>query len=172
MANTPIIPGVPTPASGDPKCALTLCGRIIAQVDCIIIIMQGTNGCIDLQFFGKDGKPLDLTRFTEIQIMLYNEYDCTIANFWWPEIPTGCKGLLMTILQYTDAKGVIHNKGKVRICLDAACTKTSPSSIFAEILLTELTTAGTAETSGIPCLQVARITRSRIYENGCDDGCS
>jgi hypothetical protein len=78
----------------------------------------------------------------------------------------------MTILQYTDAKGVIHNKGKVRICLDPACTKTSPSSIFAEILLTELTTAGTPETSGIPCLQVARITRSRIYENGCDDGCS
>ena len=80
MANTPIIPGVPTPISGDPKCALTLCGRIIAQVDCVIIIMQGTNGCIDIQFFGKDGKPLDLTRFSEIQIMLYNEFDCTVAN--------------------------------------------------------------------------------------------
>ena len=172
MANTPIIPGVPTPISGDPKCALTLCGRIIAQVDCVKIIMQGTNGCIDLQFFGTDNKPLDLTKFTEIQIMLYNEFDCTIANFWWPSIPTGCKGLLMTILQYTDAKGVIHNKGMIRICLDPACTKTSPSGIFAEILLTELTTAGTVETSGIPCLQVAKIIPSRIYENGCDDGCS
>ena len=154
------------------KCALTLCGRIIAQVDCVKIIMQGTNGCIDLQFFGEDNKPLDLTKFTEIQIMLYNEFDCTIANFWWPSIPTGCKGLLMTILQYTDAKGVIHNKGMIRICLDPACTKTSPTGIFAEILLTELTTAGTAETSGIPCLQVAKIIPSRIYENGCDDGCS
>ena len=171
MADIPIIPGVPTPISGDPNCALTLCGRIIAQVECIMIIMQGTDACIDIQFFDKDGKPLDLTKYTEIQIMLYNEFDCTIANFWWPAIPTGCKGLIMTILQYTDAKHVIHNKGLVRICLDPVCTKTSPSAIFAEILLTELTTAGTSETSGIPCLQVANIIASRIHENGCDDGC-
>ena len=171
MANTPIIPGVPTPISGDPKCALTLCGRIIAQVDCVTVIMQGTSACIDMQFFDKDGTVLDLTRFSEIQIMLYNEFDCTIANFWWPAVPTGCKGLLMTILQYTDAKGVIHNEGLVRVCLDPTCTKTSPSAIFAEILLTELTTAGTADTSGIPCLQVATIIPSRIYKNGCDDGC-
>ena len=172
MANRPIIPGVPTPNTGDPKCALTLCGRIIAQVDCIIIIMQGTNGCIDLQFFDKDGKPLDLTKYSEIQIMLYNEFDCTVANFWWPSIPTGCKGLLMTILQYVNSKGQIVNKGKIRICLDPACTKTSPSAIFAEILLTELSTGGQVETSGIPCLQVAQITPSRIYQNGCDTGCS
>lgn len=171
MANTPIIPGVPTPISGDPKCALTLCGRIIAQVDCVTVIMQGTNACIDIQFFGKDGKVLDLSKFSEIQIMLYNEFDCTIANFWWPAVPTGCKGLIMTILQYIDANNVVQNKGKIRICLDAACTKTSPSAIFAEILLTELTTAGTVDISGIPCLQVAKITPSRIYENGCDDGC-
>ena len=146
MANTPIIPGVPTPINGDPTCALTLCGKIIAQVDCIIVIMQGTDGCIDIQFFGKDGTLLDLTNYTSLQIMLYNEFDCTVANFWWPDIPTGCKGFLMTILQYTDAKGIIHNKGKVRICLSAACTKSmSPSSIFAEILLTDLATGGTAE---------------------------
>ena len=171
MANTPIIPGVPTPASGDPKCALTLCGRIIAQVDCIKVIMQGTSACIDIQFFGKDSKPLDLARFTEIQIMLYNEFVCTVANFWYPDVPTGCKGFTMTILQYTDAKGRIHNEGLVRICLDSACTKISPTAISAEILLTELTTAGTAETFGISCLQVARIAPSKIYENGCDDGC-
>ena len=172
MANTPIIPGVPTPVNRDPKCALTLCGRIIAQVDCVLVIMQGTNGCIDIQFFDKAGLPLDLTTYTEIQIMLYNEFDCTVANFWWPAIPTGCTGLLMTILQYTNSKGAIVNKGMVRLCLDPACTKTSPSGIFAEILLTELTTAGTSETSGIPCLQVARITPSRIHTNGCADGCS
>ncbi len=171
MANTPIIPGVPTPASGDPKCALTLCGRIIAQVDCIKIIMQGTSACIDIQFFGADGKPLDLSKFTEIQIMLYNEFDCTVANFWWPDVPTGCKGFPMTIMQYIDDKGRLHNEGLVRICLDTACTKISPTAIFAEILLTELTTAGTAETFGISCLQVAKIAPSKIYENGCDDGC-
>jgi len=170
VANTPIIPGVPTPKSGDPNCALTYCGRIIAQVDCIVIIMQGTTACIDIQFFDKDGLPLDLSKFTEIQIMLYNEFDCTVANFWWPAIPTGCKGLLMTILQYTK-NGVIYNKGKIRICLDAACTKTSPSAIFAEILLTELNTGGSVEIFGIPCLQVATIIPSRIHENGCDDGC-
>ncbi len=172
MDHTQIITTDHTPITGAPTCALTLCGKIIAQVDCIIVIMQGTDGCIDIQFFDKDGKLLDLSKYTEIQIMLYNEFDCTVANFWWPSIPTGCKGLLMTILQYTDSKGVIHNKGKIRICLDPACTKASPSAIFAEILLTESTTAGTAETSGIPCLQVAKIIASRIYENGCDDGCS
>ena len=171
MANTPIIPGVPTPINGDPKCALTLCGKIIAQVDCIKIIMQGTSACIDIQFFGIDSKPLDLSKFTEIQIMLYNEYDCTIANFWWPDVPTGCKGFPMTIMQYIDDKGRLHNEGLVRICLDTACTKISPTAIFAEILLTELTTAGTAETFGISCLQVAKIAPSKIYENGCDDGC-
>ena len=171
MANTPIIPGVPTPASGDPKCALTLCGRIIAQVDCIKIIMQGTSACIDIQFFGIDSKPLDLSKFTEIQIMLYNEFDCTVANFWWPDVPTGCKGFPMTIMQYIDDRGRLHNEGLVRICLDTACTKISPTAIFAEILLTELTTAGTAETFGISCLQVAKIAPSKIYENGCDDGC-
>jgi len=171
VANTPIIPGVPTPINGDPKCALTLCGKIIAQVDCIKIIMQGTSACIDIQFFGIDSKPLDLSKFTEIQIMLYNEYDCTIANFWWPDVPTGCKGFPMTIMQYIDDKGRLHNEGLVRICLDTACTKISPTAIFAEILLTELTTAGTAETFGISCLQVAKIAPSKIYENGCDDGC-
>ncbi len=172
MANTPIIPGVPTPINGDPKCALTLCGKIIAQVDCVKVIMQDTDGCIDLQFFGIDNKPLDLSKFTEIQIMLYDEFDCTVANFWWPSVPTGCKGLIMTILQYVNAKGQIVNKGQIRICLDRACTKGSPSNIFAEILLTDLTTAGTAETTGIPCLQVAKIIPSRIFQNGCDDGCS
>jgi len=171
VSNTPIIPGVPTPISGDPKCALTLCGRIIAQVDCVAIIMQGTNACIDIQFFDKDGQVLDLSSYSEIQIMLYNEFDCTIANFWYPDVPTGCKGLLMTILQYTDTNGIIHNEGLIRICLDPACTKTSPSGIFAEILLTELTTDGAADTSGIPCLQVASIIQSRIYANGCDSGC-
>jgi hypothetical protein len=176
VANTPIIPGVPTPISGDPKCALTLCGRIIAQVDCVTIIMQGTSACIDIQFFDRDGGVLDLSKFDEIQIMLYNEFECTIANFWYPDIPTGCKGLLMTVLQYTDTSGVIHNEGLVRICLDSICTKTSPSAIFAEILLTELTTSGSTggseDISGIPCLQVATIIPSRIYKNGCADGCN
>jgi hypothetical protein len=173
VANTPIIPGVPTPISGDPKCALTLCGRIIAQVDCIKIIMQGTDACIDMQFFDASGHPMDLTKFVEIQIMLYNEFDCTVANFFWPNVPTGCKGFIITVLQYTDAKGVIHNKGLIRICLDAKCTALmSPSAIFAEILLTELSTSGIPEVSGIPCLQVATIIPSRININGCQDGCS
>lgn len=36
--------------SGDPTCAVTICGRLIAQVDCIKYIMQGTSVCIDIQF--------------------------------------------------------------------------------------------------------------------------
>ena len=66
---------------------------IIAQVECIIIIMQGTTACIDIQFFNKEGKPLDLDRFDEIQILLFNELECAVANFCWPDFtPTGsCK---------------------------------------------------------------------------------
>ena len=187
MARRPIIPGVPTPS--DPQCALTYCGRIAAQVDCIKYIMQGTTACIDIQLFGSDDKPLDLDDFCDIQIQLTNELECVIANFWWPDIPSGAKGLLIDILQYSDTDGKIYNKGLLRICLTANCTKVSPGNIFAEILLTECADANTGETAitgvgptgafptgteeifGIPCLWVGTILESKIYKNGNDSGC-
>jgi len=86
MAN--IIPGVPTPNSGDPTCVLSVCARIIAQVDCIVYILQGTTACIDIQLFDADGEPLNLDRLKEIQVLLFNELDCPLVNFWWPEVPT------------------------------------------------------------------------------------
>lgn len=180
-----IIPGVGTPS--DPSCALTLCGRIIAQVDCIKYIMQGTSACIDIQFFGADGKPLDLDRFCDIQIQLTNEFECVVANFWYPDIPSGARGFLLDILQYTDTSGTIHNKGIIRICLTSACTKTSPGNIFAEILLTECANGNTGDPTGvgptgafptstvdvfgIPCLLIAKILESKIYKNGNASGC-
>lgn len=186
MANqTPIIPGVPTPS--DPQCALTYCGRIAAQVDCIKYIMQGTTACIDFQLFGADDLPLNLDNFCDIQIQLDNELECVIANFWYPDIPSGARGFLLDILQFTDTSGTIHNEGMIRICLSSACTKTSPGNIFAEILLTECANAntgnptgvgptgafptGTPEVFGIPCLWVATILESKIYKNGSDSGC-
>ena len=84
-----IVPGVPTPS--DPSCALTLCGRIIAQVDCIKYIMQGTTACIDFQLFGANNLPLNLNNFCDIQIQLTNEFECVVANFWYPDIPSGAR---------------------------------------------------------------------------------
>lgn len=181
----PIIPGVPTPS--DPQCSLTFCGRIIAQVDCIKYIMQGTTACIDIQLFGADDKPLNLDNFCDIHIQLTNELDCVVANFWWPDIPSGSKGFLIDILQYTDTSGKIHNEGMLRICLTADCTKVSPGNVFAEILLTECPSGntgdptgvgptgdfptGTVEVFGIPCLWVATILESKIHKNGGDSGC-
>jgi len=181
MAN--IIPGVPTPS--DPSCALTICGRIIAQVDCIKYIMQGTSACIDIQFFGADGQPLDLDRFCEMQIQLTNEFECVVANFWYPGVPTGSKGFDIEILQYTTTGGHIVNKGLVRICLSTNCTLTSPGAVSAEIILKECLLTGEqgiltgvptptgadGETFGIPCLLIANILNSKIAKNGGDSGC-
>ena len=185
----PIIPGVPTPS--DPQCSLTYCGRIIAQVDCIKYIMQGTTACIDIQLFGNNDLPLNLDNFCDIHIQLTNELECVVTNFWYPDIPSGAKGFLIDILQFTDTSGVIHNEGLIRICLSAACTAaTGPGAISAEILLTECaggnypTTydptgvgptgalpTGSAEVYGIPCLWVATILESKIAKNGGNSGC-
>jgi len=169
------IPGVPTPNSGDPKCAISMCARIIAQVDCIVVIFQGTTACIDIQLFNAEGLPLDLTNITELQVLLFNELDCPIANFWYPAVPTGCKGFEIEILQYEETDGTIVNEGLIRICLDSSCTGTSPGPVFAELKLTEATgTTGSPsqEIYGIGCMQVAVIKESKIYNSNCDDGCS
>ena len=182
MAN--IIPGVPTPS--DPSCALTYCGRIIAQVDCIKYIMQGTSACIDIQLFNANGKPLNLDTICDIHIQLTNELECVVANFWYPDVPSGSKGFLIDILQYTDTSGTIYNEGLIRICLPSSCTYVSPGNIMAEILLTECggntgdptgvgptgaLPTGSAEIYGIPCLWVATIVESKIAQNGGDSGC-
>lgn len=130
-----IIPGALS--AGDPTCVLTVCGRIAAQVDCIKYIMQGTSACIDVQFFNADGSLLDLDDFCNIQIQLTNEYECVVANFWYPGVPTGSRGFDIEILQHTVTGGRIANKGLVRICLSDICTLTSPGAIFVEILLKE-----------------------------------
>ena len=126
--------------------------------------------------------------FCDIHLQLFNELDCVVANFWYPAIPSGSKGFLIDILQYTDSKGVIQNEGLIRICLTADCTKTSPGALYAEILLTECASqatgnptgvgptgappSGTPEIFGIGCLQVGIILESRIHKNGGNTGCS
>lgn len=178
-----ITPKVPT--SGDPTCVLTICSRIIAQVDCIKYVMQGTSACIDIQFFESDGTPLNLDRFCDIQIQLTNEYDCVVVNFWHPTVLTGSRGFEIDILQYITTNGEIVNKGLLRICLSDVCTLTSPGAIFAEILLKECLLTGEeqiltgvptptgadGETFGVTCLQVAKIIESKIAKNGGNSGC-
>jgi len=182
----PIIPGVPTPS--DPQCALTYCGRIIAQVDCIKWIVQGTSACIDIQLFNANDKPLNLDTICDIQVQLTNELECVVVNFWYPDVPSGSKGFLIDILQYTDTSGTIYNEGLIRICLPSSCTYVSPGNIMAEILLTECggntgetgvtgvgptgtLPTGSSEVYGIPCLWVATIVESKIAKNGGDSGC-
>jgi len=169
-----IIPGVPTPSSGDPTCVLSQCARLIAQVDCVAYILQGTTACIDIQLFDGNGQPLDLRRFREIQVMLFDDLECTVANFWWPSVPTGCRGFEIEILQTEDTAGHIQNEGLIRVCLDTSCTGRSPGSIFAEIRLTEdpLVTGQPVQVYGIKCIWVAVIQESKIWSSGCDTGCS
>ncbi len=171
MANRPIIPGVPTPKKGDPSCAISVCLAIFAQVECIIIIMQGTTACVEIQFFDKNGKPLNLDLYDEFRILLFDELECAIANFYYPEVPTGCKGFLVEVLQYTDTSGHIHNEGLVKLCLPKECTSLmSPGSIFAEMLLTYRDTSGNEEVQGISCLKVAEVIPSRINDLDCTSG--
>ncbi len=159
-------------SSGDPTCAITVCGRILAQVDCIKYIMQGTSVCIDIHFFDIDGTPLDLSRFCDIQIQLTNELDCVLANFWYPDVPTGSRGFDIEILQDTTTSGNIINKGIIRICIPSNCTVTSPGTILAEILLKEcLTTGEISDSFGITCLHIAKIIESKISKNGGAGGC-
>jgi hypothetical protein len=172
MAN--IIPGVPTPRTGDPTCVLSQCARLIAQVDCIVYILQGTTACIDIQLFNGDGQLLDLRRFSEIQVMLFDELDCTAANFWWPSVPTGCRGFVLEILQTEVTDGRILDEGLIRLCLDTTCTGRSPGAVYAELRLTEnpLFSGQPAQVYGISCIWVAVIQESKIWNSGCDTGCS
>lgn len=167
MAITRNIPGVPTPTKGDPICTMSLCLMIIAQVECIVVIMQGTTGCIDIQFFNKEGKPLDLDRFDEIEILLFNELECAVAKFCYPDPnPTGAECFPIEILQYTTTDGHIHHKGLIRICLTKECTAQTLGTLFAEIILTERETGGAEDITGISCLAVAEIVSSRIQNLG------
>jgi len=109
-----------------------------------------------------------------MQVLLYNDLDCPVANFWWPSIPTGCKGFEIEILQHTITDGIIVDEGLIRVCLDSSCTGTSPGNIFAELRIVEdIGTTGESqeEIYGIGCLQVAVIKESKIFNSNCDDGC-
>lgn len=157
-----IIPGVPTPKGGDPTCVLSLCSKVTAQVDCIKQFLQGSTGCIDIQFFGDNGLPLDLDDYDLIEVLIFNEFDCPIVTYYWPGKPTGgCEGFLLEILQYTNTGGDIVNEGLVRICFPAAVTRTSPSTLFAEIRLVQQSTVQ-QDTIGIKCIAVAQIIESKI----------
>ena len=162
MATTP---SVPTPYKGDINCTMSVCLMIIAQVECIVIIMQGTTACIDIQFFNKEGKPLNLDRFDEIKILLFNELECAVANFCWPHL-LGSKCFPLQILQYTTTDGKIHDEGLIRICLTKECTALTLGALFAEILLYERETGGVEDITGISCLKVAEVVPSRIQNLG------
>jgi hypothetical protein len=136
--------------------------------------MQGITACIDIQLFSGDGQPLDLRRFSQIQALLFDELDCTVANYWWPQVPSGCRGFELEILQTEDTDGRIHDEGLIRLCLDSSCTGRSPGAVYAELRLTEdpLVTGQPVQVYGIKCIWVAVIQESKIWDSGCDEGCS
>lgn len=161
-----------TPSKGDPSCVISSCGRIIAQVDCKLIILQNTTGCIDIQLFGADELPLDLRDITQMEILLFDEFGCDVARFFYPSVPSGCTGGLITFLQEILTDGAIANEGLIRICLTQEETARIPSVIFAEIVMTIDTTetgeTGSSEVIGISAIEVAQILKSRIYNSSCD----
>jgi len=152
-----------TPNIGAPTCAMSTCSTIYAQVNCILTVLQSTTGDILIQFFDENQEPLDLDRFSKIQILLFDELGCGIVNFWWDSVPTGETGFLINIIQTTSGTGTFENKGLLSIHLSKDCTKISPGLIFAEILLTEFNP--NESIIGIPCFQVAKILESKIYNN-------
>ena len=165
-----ILPGVPVPQF---SCTLSTCAKIFAQVNCVINLLQGTTGCIEIQLFDANKLPLNNDDISSMQIMLFNEFDCVVTNFFYPTIPVGCRGFIAESLQYEITGGTIVNEGLWQICLSSVCTSTLPSSIFAELRLemNPALTGGFGDIIGIRCLKVADIIPSKIYKNGCDDGC-
>jgi hypothetical protein len=161
-----IIPGVPTPKV---VCGISPCASIYAQVSCLLMLLQGTTGCIDIQLFDKDKLPLNSDDIQSMQIMLFNEFNCVIAEYYYPVIPELCQGYLIESLQYV-FNGHIIDEGLFRICLTESVTSTIPSAIFAEIRLEmkPTYTGDIPDIVGIRCLQIANILPSKIYQLGCN----
>jgi hypothetical protein len=161
-----IIPGVPTPKA---VCGISPCASIYAQVSCLLMLLQGTTGCVDIQLFDKDKLPLNSDDIQSMQIMLFNEFNCVIAEYYYPVIPELCQGYLIESLQYV-FNGHIINEGLFRICLSESVTSTIPSAIFAEIRLEmkPTYTGDIPDIVGIRCLQIANILPSKIYQLGCN----
>ena len=160
-----IIPGVPTPS--DPSCSLSYCARVTAQVDCIQYITQGSTRCVDIQFFGTDGNPLNLDNYTLIQVSLFNELEYPVANYYYPGVPTGqCSGFLIEILQDTDTSGNITDEGLLRICISSDISRRFVGTLYAEVRLIQQTTSNT-DITGIPCIAVAKIIESKIEGATC-----
>lgn len=156
------------PNKGNSSCVASLCNSILAYVDCTLVVLQGANGCIDIQFLNSDQTALDLGNVSNLEILLFNEFECTVGRYFYPSIPSGCTGEIIEILQETNSAGEIINEGLVRICLSSSDTQISPGTIYAEIMIT-LTTEETGGSSiiGIPAIEVAEILKSRIYNSQC-----
>jgi hypothetical protein len=77
-------------------------------------------------------------------------------------------------LQTEVTDGRILDEGLIRLCLDTTCTGRSPGAVYAELRLTEnpLFTDQPAQVYGISCIWVAVIQESKIWNSGCDTGCS
>lgn len=152
------------PNTGDLTCVLSVCSRLIAQVDCITYILQGTTACIDIQLFSADGTPLDLSRFSNIQVLLFDDLDCTVANSLWPAV-SGSSSPELKIMQYETTAGEIMKAGQLQVCLRTEDTGRPTGSIFAEIRLTEANTGEPDQVYGIKCIWVAVIQESKIWQH-------
>lgn len=157
--------------SKNTNCSVSYCERFIARIDCISQIMQGTTACVDIQLFGNDGYPLNLNLVSNIRLMLFDEIECTVGNFYHPTVPSGETGYSITILHETDTEGNTINNGKINICLNSEVTSIAPGSVFAEMIITfyENATGNTGdyieETVGIPCFKIVDILPSKIYQS-------
>lgn len=144
-------------------CELSTCSQIGAQVNCVLVLLQGTNGFIDVQFIDSDGTALDLSNVTNIDILLFDEFGCSVADFKYPDT-TGSE--VIQILQVNNTDGTFNNKGIVRLYISTQISSISPGNVFAEIRITEGGETGQPDNIyGISCIWVMTIKESKIYQN-------
>ena len=155
--------------SNNPQCVVSTCLTIQAYVDCVLKIAQGASACVDIQLANANGTPLDVNEWDRIDILLYDEYDCPIANYAWPTSETGCPAYLIDILQTENTDGIISNKGLIEICLSPVMTaQIQPSKIYAEIRLSRNDNPTKTTVIIIPCIWILTIVESKSNSLGCD----
>lgn len=98
--------------------ATTYCNTISAFIDCTPKIYQGEDYYLEIQFFGEDEMPLDLSEFDGIFMCLYTD-GFNYGTYQWPEAEGSG---LITIIQDENTGGIV-DEGIISISIPASQTK-------------------------------------------------
>lgn len=139
--------------------SISRCKQIIAAVECVEVIMQGSNSHIDIYLSDGDGNLLDLNDIGEIFILGYDDRKETSITFNYPDVTSENP---IIIMQETLSDGQFENKGLIRVELTESMTSDfMAGGLYFEI---KLVGDGTVDlnTYIISCLYVADIKVSMI----------